>query len=74
MEIANFICRWVLRTNNIQISENDDLFLAGGLDSLNFVELISDLEMEFNIVVSFDDLLDWNSIRTPFNLQQYINL
>ncbi len=70
-EIEAFILEWIEATSGKVITHLDDIFLVGGLDSLNFAELIAALEVRFSISIDFKDLLDWNSIKTPRGLSAF---
>jgi acyl carrier protein len=51
------IRRLLANAMNLEISSDDtDLFEAGLLDSLTFVELLVHLEREFGVTTSVDDL------------------
>lgn len=50
------ITKEVLKCENIDIGENEDL-VELGLDSLKAIELVVGLEAEFDIMVDEDDLL-----------------
>ena len=55
--LHNRITRLLADAMNLEISSDDtDLFEAGLLDSLTFVELLVHLEREFGVTTSVDDL------------------
>jgi acyl carrier protein len=72
--MEEFVISWVFNLNGKSIQVHDDLFVNGGIDSLNFAELICVLEDEFMMVFDFVNLLDWNSVRTPSGLSLFANL
>jgi len=56
-ELHDRITRLLADTMNLEIASDDiDLFEAGFLDSLAFVELLVHLEREFGVTTSVDDL------------------
>jgi acyl carrier protein len=70
-EIQKFILDWVMKTSGKRLSPSDDIFLVGGLDSLNFAELIAAIELEFTISIDFRDLYDWNSVKSARGLSAF---
>jgi acyl carrier protein len=44
------------KLNLIVSSSDSDLFANSGLDSLSFVELLAQLELEYGIMIQLDDL------------------
>ena len=71
-ETEKFILEWILAATGKNISPNDDVFFVGALDSLNFAELIASIEDNFDIVLDFTDLLDWNSLKTAQGISAFI--
>lgn len=57
---------------NLDISSDDmDLFESGVLDSLAFVELLLQLEREFGVSTSIDDL-EVDNFRTITRIVEYV--
>ena len=56
----------VLKTKfDLSIGKGQDLFDVGGLDSLDFAELLSELEEVHNLEIPLDAIiLDWTKLRT----------
>lgn len=52
--------------------EEADLFQEGGLDSLMFVELLSELERVFDIAIPLEKL-DLDNFRTLHNIADYVS-
>ena len=69
--IEAYILDWVSKTTGKTISPQDDIFFSGGLDSLNFAELIASIEEQFKIVFDFSELLDWNSLKTAHGISSF---
>jgi D-alanine--poly(phosphoribitol) ligase subunit 2 len=70
--LHNRITRLLADAMNLEISSDDtDLFEAGLLDSLTFVELLVHLEREFGVTTSVDDLKvdNFNSVA---NIAAYV--
>lgn len=59
------------RLNLVVPSAQTDLFEAGGLDSLSFVELLVQIEGEFGIHVSFEDL-ELDNFRSIAKIANFI--
>lgn len=72
--MEEFVISWVFDLNGKSIQVHDDLFVDGGIDSLNFAELICVIENEFDMVFDFSNLLDWTSVRTASGLCLFANL
>jgi acyl carrier protein len=54
---------------DLTIGQDQDLFDAGGIDSLDFAELVSELEYAHNLEIPIDAIiLDWTKLRTTEGL------
>jgi len=54
---------------DLSIGQNQDLFDAGGMDSLDFAELVTVLEDSHNLEIPLDSIiLDWALLRTTEGL------
>ena len=71
-EIQDFITKWIELKSKQILDGADDLFIIGKLDSLSFIELIINVEEKFLISINFEELLDWESVRTPIGLSNFI--
>lgn len=71
-EFEIYILEWILKVTGKNISNTDDVFVIGALDSLNFAELIASIEDNFDIILDFTDLLDWNSLKTTQGISAFI--
>jgi len=72
--ILNFIISWIRNNLNVECGPEENFFENHSLDSLNFAELISAIEIHYSIEINFDQLKDWSIINTPLGLAEYINL
>ena len=70
MERLEKIVQKYLKDSNV--SDTDDLF-EHGLDSLNLLRLIIELEEEIGIFVDLDDL-DYENFSTIKNMREYIKI
>ena len=64
------IIRETLRLGDVELTEDTNLKDDLGADSLDAVEIIMDIEDEFNIVFDYDDLSNFKTIKDLF---YYIN-
>ena len=64
-----WIMSFVTRIGGVRINIDQDIFFDGGLDSLDFTELLTLLEKEKGMFVDPEVLLsDWTKLRTPSGL------
>jgi len=72
--IEEFILAWVHKTISQEVSPYKSLFDNVSFDSLMFSQLISSIEQEFGLEISFENLDDWSSVVTPNGLAKYISV
>lgn len=67
--LQDWILSAVIKLGGVAINVNQDIFFDGGLDSLDFTELLTLLEAEKNMFVDPEVLLsDWTKLRSPSGL------
>lgn len=66
--MTQFIASWVEARTGLTLGHDEDVFDMGGLDSLDFVELLEALEMRFGVVIDPLQVNDWAGLRTPAGL------
>lgn len=72
-ELRDRIVRVFSGSLNLDISSDDtDLFESGVLDSLAFVELLLQLEREFGVTTSVDDL-EVDNFRSIAAIVEFVN-
>ena len=64
-DIKNWILYWFINNSDVTDEEinkklNENYFSKGWIDSLKFIELISDIENEHNLTFSNDEFQDRN--------------
>ncbi len=64
----SFILSWLEKRLGRPIAPTADMFVEGGIDSLDFVELMSDLADETGFELDPTLVDDWTSMRTPQGL------
>ncbi len=67
-DVEQFVIAWVARRSGSPITANDDLFEVGGLDSLDFVELLEDVEAGTGLSIDALSIADWSVVRTARGL------
>lgn len=72
--IEEFVLAWVHKTISQEVSPYKSLFDNVSFDSLMFSQLISSIEQEFGLEISFENLDDWSSVVTPNGLANYISV
>ncbi len=70
--VEEFILAWVHKTISQEVSPSKSLFENISFDSLMFSQLISSIEQEFDLEISFENLDDWSSVVTPNGLAKHI--
>lgn len=71
-DLVEFIKTWVQIKTGTMPGDNKDLFADQTFDSLAFAQLISAIEDEFSIEISFADVDDWRDITNPLGLANLI--
>jgi len=76
MDVKDWIIEWFSKKSDIEKSEiekniHEDYLVKCWIDSLKFVELITDIENHFNIKFSNDEFQD-RVFSTVFGLVQHI--
>lgn len=66
--MTRFISSWVEARTGLTLGHEEDIFGAGGLDSLDFVELLEALETRFGTTIDPLHVDDWAGLRTPAGL------
>ena len=78
MDVKDWIIEWFSKNSDIEKSEiekniHEDYLAKCWIDSLKFVELITDIENHFNIKFSNDEFQD-RAFSTVFGLIQHIEI
>lgn len=67
-EFVEYGKAWVLGRLNLEISEQQDFFESGAMDSLTFNEFLADAEEHFGFVFEFDQIDDWSEVTNLLGL------
>ena len=68
MTYESFVVQWVAERTGSQIGARDDIFVVGGIDSLDFVELLEDAERILNLRIDPMAVEDWSVARTAHGM------
>ena len=74
MKLQDFIVEWVAHKTSFRVEATKNLFENIAFDSLTFSQLISAIEEEFDVELSFTEVDDWSTLLTPMGLAEYILL
>jgi acyl carrier protein len=72
--VEYLIREWIMQHSDNTVLADGDLFLEFGLNSLQFAELISHIEEQFQIEIDFSKLIDWEAVKTLSGLVRYIEI
>jgi acyl carrier protein len=64
----DFVVEWVTERTGSQIGKHDDIFVVGGIDSLDFVELLEDAERVLKLRIDPMAVEDWSVARTAHGM------
>jgi acyl carrier protein len=67
--MEDWVINTIVRLGGNPIRAEEDIFIDGGLDSLDFTELLTILESEKRMLIDVNAIItDWTSLRTPTGL------
>lgn len=61
---GNFLRLWVREKTGHECRDSDDLFDDCGLDSLDFAELVEDLDLKLSLELDLNAISEWGDVRT----------
>jgi len=66
--VLEFVLDWFEQVRGRRPLPDEDMFGPGGLDSLDFVELVGDLADSVGVELNPEEVEDWDVVRTPRGL------
>jgi len=70
--LSEYIKNEIIRNNNAQLDENEDLLGTGVLDSLSILKLVAFVEERFGIQVPDEDVV-FDNFKSVSALEEYLN-
>lgn len=70
--LEDFINTWIINKFGKRISESTNFFDIGLFDSLNFAELIIDIENFLGIEIDFTSIEDWMDVSSINGLKTFL--
>jgi len=70
--VVNFLRSWVSHRTGLTCTEDDDLFVDSGLDSLDFAELLDDVERGLNLKLDIAKITNWDDLKSIRGLAAHL--
>ncbi len=62
--VVDFLRSWIFDRTGVICAEDDDLFSQAGLDSLDFAELLGDLERDLFMRLDVAKIINWDDLKS----------
>ena len=62
--VVDFLRSWIFDRTGVTCAEDDDLFGEAGLDSLDFAELLGDLERDLSMRLDIANIVNWDDLKS----------